>query len=140
VTAGGNITDSGALSVVGTSSFTTGATGSIILDSPGNSFAGALSFTGVSAGVLGGDLMLVNSHPFSYGSLTVGGALYLNTPGIAQSGAWKVTGITTLNAGANDITLDTATNDFSTVLATGRNVTLVDTNALDLGLRRSRGT
>ena len=46
-----------------------------------------------------------------------------------------VAGPTTLAAGSgNDITLNSAGNNFSTLgIASGRNVTLVDSNALDLG-------
>ena len=51
-------------------------------------------------------------------------------------------GITTLAAGAgNDITLDSAGNNFSTVgVISGRNVTLADANALDLGTSTVSGT
>ena len=54
---------------------------------------------------------------------------------MTQSGALTVTGVTTLAAGAaNNITLNNAGNDFSTVAVTsGNNVTLSDTNALILG-------
>ena len=57
-------------------------------------------------------------------NLTAGGP-------ITDSGSLIVGGATTLAAGAgNDITLNTATNNFSTVAITsGNNVTLVDSNA-----------
>src|SRR5678816_3792166 len=42
---------------------------------------------------------------------------------------------------ANDITLNNASNNFSTVgITSGRNVTLVDSNALDLGTSTIAGT
>ena len=51
-------------------------------------------------------------------------------------------GTTTLAAGvANDITLDSAGNNFSTVAITsGRNVALQDVNALNLGTSTVSGT
>ncbi|MCJ7601643.1 MAG: filamentous hemagglutinin N-terminal domain-containing protein, partial [Desulfobulbaceae bacterium] len=60
-------------------------------------------------------------------SLTTSGA-------ITDSSASTISGATTLAAGAgNDITLDTATNDFNSVgITSGNNVTLVDQNAIDL--------
>ena len=54
---------------------------------------------------------------------------------LTQSGALTVTGITTLAAGAaNNITLNNAANNFSTVgITSGNNVNLRDANALVLG-------
>src|SRR5262249_13945745 len=54
---------------------------------------------------------------------------------ITDSGNVVVAGLTTLSAGAaNNITLDSAGNNFSTVsVVSGNNVTIVDSNALDLG-------
>ena len=58
-----------------------------------------------------------------------------------QSGNVNVAGTTTLAAGANDITLNNAGNNFSTVAITsGNNVTLQDANALDLGTSTVSGT
>ena len=53
-----------------------------------------------------------------------------------------MTGTTTLAAGAaNDITLNNARNNFSTVgITSGSNVTLVDANALILGASTVSGT
>ena len=64
------------------------------------------------------------------------GNLNVTTSGaITDSGNLVVAGATTLAAGAgNDITLNSAGNNFSTLgVNSGRNVTLVDSNALDLG-------
>ena len=77
------------------------------------------------------------------GASTVSGTLEVTTNGaITDSGNVAVTGTTTLAAGAgNDITLDSAGNNFSTVAITsGRNVTLVDSNALNLGASTIAGT
>ena len=51
---------------------------------------------------------------------------------LTQSGALTVTGVTTLAAGAaNNITLNNAGNNFSTVgITSGNNVALTDSNAL----------
>lgn len=60
----------------------------------------------------------------------------LTTSGaVTDSGTLAVTGTTTIDAGAgNDITLDTAANDFGTVaIASGRHVTLRDTNGITVG-------
>ena len=61
---------------------------------------------------------------------------------ITESGALAVTGTTTLTAGAaNNITLDNAANNFSTVgVTTGNNVALTDVNALILGASTVSGT
>jgi len=60
---------------------------------------------------------------------------------ITDSGNLNVTGDINLAAGAgNDITLNSAGNNFSTLAITsGRNVTLVDSNALDLGASNVSG-
>ena len=46
-------------------------------------------------------------------------------------------GLTTLNAGSNDIILNEATNDFVTLNATGKDVTIKDTNDLTVSLTSS---
>ena len=59
------------------------------------------------------------------GASTVSGTLNVTTAGaLTQSGALTVTGVTTLAAGAgNNITLNNAANNFSTVgITSGNNV------------------
>ncbi|MEQ9543691.1 MAG: hypothetical protein RIU46_43480, partial [Deltaproteobacteria bacterium] len=51
-----------------------------------------------------------------------------------------VTGGTTLNATGHNITLDSANNNFSTVAANGKNVTLNDSNGIILGASTITGT
>ena len=78
----------------------------------------------------------MDSNALDLGASTISGTLNVTAGGaITDSGNLVVTGTTTLAAGAgNDITLDSAGNNFSTVAITsGRNVTLVDSNALDSG-------
>jgi mucin-19 len=67
----------------------------------------------------------------------------LTTSGaITNSVASTISGVTTLVAGAgNDITLDNASNAFGTVLVTsGKDVVLVDTDAITLGASTISGT
>ncbi len=88
--------------------------------------------------------MLTDTNALDLGASTISGTLGVNTTGnITQSGALSVSGLTTLAAAGatSDITLSTATNDFSTVaVSSGRNVTLTDANALILGASTISGT
>lgn len=71
----------------------------------------------------------------SLSGITTTGHLALATGGmLTDSAPLTIVGTTTLATGANDIVLDTAANDFSTIviLSTG-NATFVDANALDIG-------
>ena len=52
---------------------------------------------------------------------------------VTQSKAITATLTTTVNAGASDIILNNINNDFSTVILTGNNATITDTNALNFG-------
>ena len=84
--------------------------------------AGAVALTEASATVLAGSNTAA--------TLTLTGA------GITDTGNVIVTGVTTLAAGANAITLDSATNDFQDVLnATNSagNITIHDANDLTIG-------
>ena len=58
---------------------------------------------------------------------------------VQDGGSICVTGTTILAAGTNNITLNTATNDFSTVSLTGKNVTLVDATGLNLSTTTASG-
>ena len=73
--------------------------------------------------------------PAGAGPSTVTGALTLTASAVTQSGAVSVGNNVTINAGANDVTLTNAGNDFATIGVTGGNVSLRDANALDLGER-----
>ena len=135
VTAGGPITDSGNVVVTGTTTLAAGAGNDITLDSAGNNF----STVGITSGR---NVTLVDSNALALGVSTVSGTLNVTAGGaITDSGNLVVTGTTALAAGAgNDITLNNA-NNFSTVsITSGRNVTLNDTNALDLGASAISGT
>ena len=95
----------------------------------------------VTATTGSGNITLVSTTGgFDFAGASTTGALSVTAIGAAGgitdtgAGALVIGGTTTLNAGANDIALDTATNDFSRVTITGAtNATLVDRNAIDLG-------
>jgi filamentous hemagglutinin family protein len=135
VTAGGAITDSGNLAIIGTTTLTAGAN-NITLDNA-NNFTGAVSVTS------GNNVTLNDINALILGASTISGTLNVTTAGaLTQSGAVSVVGTTTLAAGAgNNITLNNAANDFSTVgITNGNNVALTDANALDLAASIVNGT
>ena len=136
VTTNGAITQSGALNVAATTTLSAGAGNNIMLNNASNDF----STLAVSSG---NNVSLADANALDLGASTISGTLSVTTAGpITDSGNLNVTGITTLAAGAgNDVTLDSAGNDFSTVAITsGRNATLMDSNALDLGASTVSGT
>jgi len=124
-TAVGNLTQTAPLNITGNSILSVNA--NVALDNPNNNF-NTIFITG------GNNVTLADVNTLDLGTSTISGNLNVNTTGaITDSGTVKVGGTTTLGAG-NDITLDTSTNDFSTVAITsGNNVTLADVNTLDLG-------
>ena len=81
-------------------------------------------------------MALSDANALNLGASTVSGALNVTTGGtIGQTGALSVAGVATAaDAGSGDIVLNNPANDFSTLaISSGNNVTLVDSNALDLG-------
>jgi len=136
VTTNGAITQSGALVVTGATTLAAGAANDITLTNPGNNF----SSVGITTGK---NVSLVDSNAIVLAASTVSGTLGVTTSGaLTQSGALSVTGAATFAAGAaNDITLNNAGNDFSSVgITTGNNVLLVDVNALVLATSVVSGT
>ncbi|WP_218082674.1 CHAT domain-containing protein [Anthocerotibacter panamensis] len=138
VSAGGNITESGSVQVTGDSSFTVADRNSIILDA-NNSFNGAVSFTASTGNI--NNLTIVDSDALDLAVLrNITGNLTVTATGITQSGSLVVGNATTLNAGVGNITLGTSTNNFNTVSVTNAgNVTLVDTNAINLSASNISG-
>jgi filamentous hemagglutinin family protein len=137
VTAGGPITDTGALAVTGTTTLAAGAN-DITLDTATNSFGNVRI-------VSGNDVLVRDNTAFSFGggASSMSGNLTVDSNGnVTQAAGATLTvgGTTTINTrGANrDVTL-TQANDFGGVVsiaaATGnvRNVNLVDANSLALG-------
>ncbi len=133
VTAGGDITDSGDLHVTALATFTVPDGSSIILDSPGNDFAGGVQFLASSGSIL--NLTIVSTTPIVLAGLSITGNLSVTAPGITQSGALSIGGTTFLSAAASAITLNNAANNFvgAVSVPTATNLTLVDTNAIVLG-------
>jgi hypothetical protein len=164
LTAGGAVTESGALNITGSTSLTaTAANTDILLNTQPNNFGGGVTFAGTQSNfrdiglrntnagavvpVLSGltnlrNLDLIHDNAgVTLPTLNAAGAMNVIAGGaITQSGNVNVTGITTLNSGARDITLGNGGNNFSTVVVSGNNVILRDINALDLGASTVSGT
>ena len=136
---GGNVTGGAITQVAGTSlnvsdaqlstGSAAGATGAITLNNATNDF-GTVTIS------RGANVTLQDSNALNIGASTISGTLGVTTNGaVTQSGALTVTGVSTLAAGAaNNITLNNAGNNFSTLgITTGNNVAITDSNALILG-------
>ena len=107
-------------------------TGNVLFDQTGSQ---ALAITN-NATTAGGNLTLTTDGTLALAVTSVTGDMSLTSSGaITDTGTITVSGTTTLASGAaNNITFDTASNNFGTVVITnGNNVTLVDTNAIALG-------
>ncbi len=87
----------------------------------------------VSVSAVGGTVVLSETDQINF--LNASAAILNVTAGgdITDSGAINISTALELSAAGFDITLNTATNDFDLVLATGDNVTLVDANAIRFG-------
>ena len=99
----------------------------VTLDNTANDFTGAVSVTGNA-------VTLTDTNALDLG-LIAADSLDVTAGGdVTQSAALDIATTTTVDAGANDVTLDNTANDFTGAVAvTGNAVTLTDTNALDLG-------
>ncbi len=126
---GGLVTQTGALSVTGNTSVAAGNAG-IDLSNAANSWGGSVALSNSGAGSVAlsdsGALLLagvnVGSGPLS---LTAGGPITQGAA-ITQTGA----GAVSINAGASDITLVNAGNNFAGAVGlTGATVQIVDQNA-----------
>ena len=139
VTAGGVITQSGAVVVPGTATLAAGVTNDITLDSSSNNF-------GTVTVASGRDVTVVDTNGIDLGTGTVSGNLSVTAAGaITQSGALTVNGsgkTATFAAGSsNNVTLNNAANDFGTVsISSGKNVSLRDANAVVLDGATVSGT
>ncbi|MEI7841229.1 MAG: MBG domain-containing protein, partial [Methylococcaceae bacterium] len=125
----GAVTQTGTLSIGGTTSFTTG-TNNLTFTDAANNFAGLVSV------VSGGNISLTNVKGIEFGKLAMTGDLTVVAKGvISQTGAFSIGGATSLTAGANAITLTDAANDFTGAVSvvSGGKVSLVDVNAIELG-------
>jgi hypothetical protein len=114
ITASGPITQTGAVTATGTT--TLNATGgNITLTHAANDFN--------TISVSGNDVILVDANALNLAASAVTGNLNVTTNGpLTQSSPLSVAGTTTLAVGsANNITLNSASNDFGTVAVTSAN-------------------
>ena len=133
-TAGGDISNTGALAITGASTFTAATGQSISVANAGNSFGSTVAFVGTGGSLL--DVSVLDTTVLDLQALTLTGDLTATGAGLTQSGSLAVTGTTDITAGAgNNITLTTATNDFTggVRIVSGNDVGITDTNALVLG-------
>ena len=134
LTAGSDILQNGgSIKVTGTTKLAAG-TNNITLGRSTNNFSNVAG--------KGKNITLADADALNLYTTTASGNLKLKTTGnITDSGKVRVTGTTTLNSGTSDIVLNTLTNDFSKVAVTaGRKFTLVDANALKVGVSNLSGT
>ncbi|MCF6189946.1 MAG: filamentous hemagglutinin N-terminal domain-containing protein [Cocleimonas sp.] len=127
VTAKGAITDSGVI-VTGAGDFTAvnGATKkNITLDS--NNEFDTIKVSGAAVVINDADGIDLGASTADSLILAVGGA-------VTQSGKQTITGITAIDAGTNDITLNDVANNFGTVnIIAGDNIKLADANDIVIG-------
>lgn len=132
ISTGGAITNTGNITAgeSSTQTFAAGAGNDITLGSAGNDF-GTVVITS------GKDVTIVDTDTLALGASTISGTLQVTTNGnLTDTGNITVAGATaTFNVTNNDnITLDSAGNDFNTVVITAaNNVEIRDTDAIDFG-------
>ncbi|WP_199237401.1 hypothetical protein, partial [Azospirillum sp. TSH64] len=166
ITSGGALTQSGALTIGGTSSFTAGAN-AITLSNTSNALTGAvtLSNSGTNdvsltntlatslSGMVGQDLTVVSGGTLGFGATTVGRTLTATaSDAVTQTGAISANSLTvkTLKNGGAAITLSNAGNDVTTLDLRSRNaadtadaagaLSYTDATALDLAALNTTGT
>ncbi|MGY8761099.1 MAG: beta strand repeat-containing protein, partial [Nitrospinaceae bacterium] len=126
VTSGGAITDTGALTITGTSSFTTDvANQAITLDNRSNAFTGAVNLN--TSGT--GDATLTSNSSVTLSTSTVGRDLNVTVGGdnsLSVTGAGSVGGL--INLSADDDIIFTAVGD---LITTTGNITVTADNDLD---------
>lgn len=135
LTSSGAMTDSGAFTIGGTATLNSGAA-AITFNTAGNDFS-TVAIPSAS------NVTLVDTNAIDLATSTLSGLLSLTSNGaVTQSGVLTITGVATFIAGAaNNITLDTFVNNFSTATITsGKDVKLKDTNGLILGTSSISGT
>jgi len=127
VTAGGPISQVGAVMVSGATTVNAGAS-AITLSNAGNDFA--------SISASGGAVSISDSNALALAAINAT-SLTLNTAAgngnITQSAAAIVSGATSANAGSGAVTLNNAGNNFGSVAAVGGAVSVTDFNGLTLG-------
>ena len=120
----GSVTQNAAATVTGATAVNAGS-GAVTLSNIGNNFG--------SVGAIGGAVIVNDVNALALDA-TSAGSLAVTTGGaISQNGAVVVSGVTTVNAGVNAITLANPGNDFASIAASGGAVSISDSNALALG-------
>jgi hypothetical protein len=113
-----------------------GQFGALHVKASGELVLGAVTVDGTST-VDGTRSVMINaSGPVTFGPTSIGGNADIRSAGsVSQTGAFKVTGTTTLEAGGNVVTLGDDGNDFSgLVTVTAGPVSLHDGNDLSVAL------
>jgi hypothetical protein len=145
--ANGNISQTGALSVSGTTHIMAGS-GNIVLANAGNTLVAAV-------GATGGQISLTDAVPLILGTVDASGNLVLNSTGgldlgdssiggnlsansgngnVTQEGALSVAGTTDIVAGSGNVQLNNPANILAkTVTTSGQQVSLTNAAPLDLG-------
>lgn len=132
VTAGNDITNSGALNVTGTASFTANDTNNITLDHAANRLGGSLTFS--SAGTLA-NVVVNNTIATDIQALTVSNDLTVTSAGtLSQSGSINVGGVTRLTAINSslvdqDISLGSFVNNLTDLYVTNAHDVTIDNSA-----------
>ena len=127
------VTQTGAVMVSGTTVIAAGA-GNVTLDSAGNQLTGSISSTGTGAVVIRNDIATELGAIGAAGAGNAAASLSVTTTddAVTQTGAAMVSGATTVNAGAGNVTLNNPGNDFSSITLTGAGLTVFDSNALNV--------
>ena len=144
--AGGDLGQSGAVRVTGTSSLVA-SNGAITFNNSNNVFGGAVSVTGRATEVLSGTALTLGTVSVDSLTATTGGALDLGSgtvrgelsassgnAALTQTGSLTVAGLATLNAGSGAITLTDANNRFGNVVLTGGSAQLTNHQGLTAAL------
>ena len=134
ITAGGVITNDGALDITG---ITTMTGTDITLDHASNDFKNAVRVT-----TTGSDVVLTDLGAIELGASTVTGTYTVNAGGtVTDSGTLTITGTTTINASNHNVELNEAASNFGgAVSIRGKNVEVTDANTIELGTSIVTGT
>ncbi|MFM7540900.1 MAG: beta strand repeat-containing protein [Planctomycetota bacterium] len=131
------VTQTGVLSIIGTTGFAVNA-GNIVLSDAGNSFTGPVSLSVNSSATLAAKTALV------FDTSTVGGNLTIDSIGVDQvlNKFLIVNGDADIDVTSNgDISLDNSLNNFGTLFSfNARNVALTDLDAINFGNGTAAGT
>ncbi len=128
VTANGAVSQTGAVTVSGAASFNAGSN-ALTMNHASNDFSSVQV-------VAAGNTAITDANTLSLAGVNGNGTLALKTTGaLTQTAALVASGLVTLDVGGTgNATLTHASNNFARVTVTAaNNVSLVDTNAIDLG-------